>query len=244
MEQTAEKMQLMQLKKMAEMFLSRVQSNHHLDMEVEEFIGILVDDEYQHRQNRKLKDRLDRAKFKESQASLERIDYQFKRELHKKIILELSQNNWIRRHQNVILAGPSGVGKSFLAQALGHHACRDGFYVRYFRCVKFYQLLLTSKADGTYLTFLKTIKKQKVLILDDFGLSQMDESIRQDLFEIVEERYGQGSTIITSQLPTEKWHTYLGSGMVADAICDRLLHNAHKVTLKGESYRKEATKLT
>ncbi len=244
MEQTAEKMQLMRLHKMAEKFLERIQARDHENLEVEDFIGLLVDDEYQYRQNKKLKDRVTRAKFKETQASLERIDYLFKRELQKKTVLELSQNNWIRRQQNIILTGPSGVGKSFLAQALGHHACREGFRVKYFRCAKLYQMLLTSRADGSYVTFLKALQKQHVIILDDFGLVQLDESTKQDLFEMIEDRHGQSSTIITSQLPTEKWHPYLGGGMIGDGMCDRLLHNAHKINLKGESFRKEQGKLT
>lgn len=244
MEQTVEKLQKMRLHKMAEMFLSRIQSRHHEDMEVQDFIGMLVDDEYQDRENRKLKQRLTTAKFKESQASLERVDYYFKRDLQKKTILELSQNNWIRRYENIILSGPSGVGKSFLAQALGHHACRQGFRVKYFRSNKFFQLLLAAKADGSYLDLLKTFKKTNVIILDDFGLSPIDESARQDIFEITEDRYGQGSMILTSQLPPEKWHAYLGGGMLGDAVCDRLLHNAHRIILKGDSYRKEAVKLT
>ncbi|MFZ4405462.1 MAG: IS21-like element helper ATPase IstB [Pseudobdellovibrionaceae bacterium] len=244
MEQTAEKMQEMRLKKMAEKFLERIQAKHHEDMEVEDFIGLLVDDEYQCRLNRRLQDRLTKAKFKESQASLERVDYQFKRDLQKKTVLELAANQWIRRKQNIILTGPSGVGKSFLAQALGHHACREGYWVRYYRCTKFYQTLLTSRADGSYLAFLKTIQKSHVIILDDFGLAALSDEIKNDLFEIIEDRNGQASTIITSQLPTEKWHSYLGGGMIGDAFCDRVLHNAHKVGLKGESYRKETAKLT
>lgn len=244
MEQTAEKMQAMNLKKMAEKFLERIQKRDHEDMEVEDFIGLLVDDEYQHRINKRMQDRLAKAKFKESQASLERIDYQFKRDLQKKVVLELAENHWIRRQQNVILTGPSGVGKSFLGQALGHHACRAGYRVKYYRCTKFYQQLLTSRADGSYLTFLKSAQKAHVIILDDFGLASLDECIKQDLFEIIEDRHGQASTIITSQLPTEKWHSYLGGGMIGDAFCDRLLHSAHKISLKGESYRKESARLT
>jgi DNA replication protein DnaC len=184
------------------------------------------------------------AKFKNAQACVEDIDYSSKRNLKKKDILELAQNYWVKKHQNIIFTGPSGVGKSYLAQALANNACRNGVTVLYTRVSKLLLTLITARADGTYINKMKQIAKTNVLILDDFGLSPLEEHHKQDLFEIIEDRHGVGSTIITAQLPTEHWHEYLGGGMLGDGICDRLLHNCHKFNLSGESYRKKEGNLT
>ena len=236
-EQTVEKMRLMKLAKMAESLKDRVARADHQSLSFTEFIGFLVDDEYQYRQNLKLKNRLRKAAFKESTACLENIDYQMRRDLQKKTILDLAQNHWVRNKQNIILTGPTGVGKSYLAQAIGNHAVRGGNTVMYIRCPKLYQHLRVAKADGTYLKKLKSIAKTSIIILDDFGVTPMDEEKRQDLFEIIEDRQGTGSTIVTTQLPIELWHKYLGGGMLGDSICDRLARNAHKIKLTGPSNR-------
>jgi DNA replication protein DnaC len=237
-EQTVEKMQEMKMSKMAESLKERLGREDHREMDKSEFIGLLVDDEYQDRQNKRLSARLKQAKFKQSSACVENIDYQHKRGLKKKDILELSQNHWIKKKQNIIFTGPSGVGKSYLAQALGNNACRNGHRVLYARATKLLMELVTSRADGSYGNKIKRISKYDVLIIDDFGLNPLDELQKQDLFEIIEDRHGVGSTIITAQLPAEYWHEYLGGGMLGDGICDRLLHNCHKLSLSGESYRK------
>jgi DNA replication protein DnaC len=243
-EQTVEKMMTMKMGKMAESLKERIARPDHQSLSVAEFVGFLIDDEYQHRQNLKLTSRMRRASFKETQACVENIDHQMKRDLSKKTIMDLAQNNWIRQHQNLIFTGPSGAGKSYLAQALGHHAVREGFTVLYMRCPKLYQHLVVARADGSYLAKLKAIAKANVIILDDFGVTPIDDVKRQDLFELIEDRHGLGSTIVTTQLPTEKWHQYLGGGMLGDSICDRLSRNAHKVKLTGPSNRPEIKNLT
>jgi len=238
-DQTIEKMRNMKLGKMAESFKDRVSRADHQSLSFTEFVGFLVDDEYQYRQNLKLKNRLRKASFKESAACLENIDYKMKRDLEKKTILDLAQNNWVKNYQNIILTGPTGAGKSYLAQAIGNHAVREGNGVMYIRCPKLYQHLRVAKADGSYLKKLKIIAKTNIIILDDFGVTPIDEDKRQDLFEIIEDRQGTGSTIVTTQLPIELWHKYLGGGMLGDSICDRLSRNAHKIKLTGPSNRPE-----
>lgn len=244
MEQTIEKMQVMKLHKMAASFRERLSRPDHGSLSFAEFMGFLIEDEYQHRQNLRLASRMRRAQFKQSQACIENIDYQFKRGLEKKTIMNLAQNAWLRGHQNLLFTGPTGSGKSYLAQALGHHACREGFSVLYMRAPKLYHHMQVSRADGSYLSKLKMIAKTNMIILDDFGVTPMDDEKRQDLFELIEDRHGTASTVVTSQLPTEKWHPYLGGGMLGDSICDRLLRNAHKVNLTGPSNRPEVDNLT
>ena len=243
-EQTMDKMISMKMYKMAESFKERIARVDHRSLDKSEFIGLLVDDEYQDRQNKKMFSRLRVAKFKETQACIENIDYKHKRELKKGEVLELAQNHWIKKHQNILLTGPTGVGKSYLAQALGNNACRNGFTVLYTRTSKLLLTLVTARADGTYINKLKKISKADVLILDDFGLTPLEDYHKQDLFEIIEDRNGTGSTIITAQLPTEHWHEYLGGGMLGDGICDRLLHHCHNLKLSGETYRVKASCLT
>ena len=243
-EQTIEKMMEMKMFKMAESFKERLSRPDHQSLSQSEFVGFLIDDEYQERQTKKLTSRLRVAKFKQAQACMENIDYQFKRGLRKSQMLDLAQMEWVKKKQNIAFTGPSGVGKSYLAQALGHQACLRGLSVMYVRCTKLFMQLTVARADGSYPSKLKRIAKANVLILDDFGLNSLDETNRQDLFELIEDRHGVGATVLTSQLPTESWHEYLGGGMLGDGICDRLLHNCHKLTLKGESYRKKSADLT
>ena len=243
-EQTINKMTSMKMFKMAESFKERLSRTDHRSMAHSEFIGLLIDDEYQDRQNKKMASRLRGAKFKDHQACIEDIDYQCRRGLKKKEVLELAQNHWIKKHQNIAFTGPAGVGKSFLAQALGNNACRSGYSVLYTRVSKLLLTLITARADGTYINKMKNISKANVLILDDFGLSPLEDIHKQDLFEIIEDRHGIGSTVITAQLPTSHWHEYLGGGMLGDGICDRILHNCHNLKLQGESYRKRASDLT
>lgn len=236
-EQTLEKMRLMKLNKMAQSLQTRISRADHQDLTAAEFLGFLIDDEFTHRQNLRYQTRLRRASFKESSACLENIDYKLDRDLKKKTILELSQNHWIRNFQNIVITGPTGAGKSYLAQSLGNHAVKEGFSVAYIRCPKLYENLRVAKADGSYLKKLKSLVKTNVLILDDFGVTTIDDEKRQDLFELIEDRQGIGSTIVTAQLPSEMWHKYLGGGQLGDSICDRVLRNAHKLKLKGQSNR-------
>lgn len=243
-EQTIEKMRIMKMGKMAESLKERLTRPDHQSLSVTEFLGYLVDDEYQYRQNKKMTARLRQAKFKESQACLEDIEYRADRNLTKKTVTDLAQNTWIRSHQNLILSGKTGAGKSYLAQALGNHACKNGFSVLYIRCPKLFMMLNVARADGSYLGKLKSINKMDLIILDDFGVTPIDEEKRQDLFEIIEDRYNMKSAIVTTQLTNAQWHEYLGNGTIADSICDRLLRPSLKIHLTGDTKRPQGKTLT
>jgi len=245
MEQTITKLNEMKLYGMVKSIQERISRPDHADLSVTDFVGFLVDDEWTDRQNRRLTSRLRSAKFKDQAACAEDIDYEANRGLTKTKFLELLQNHWTEKHQNIVLTGPSGSGKSYLAQAIGNHLCRSGHSVTYMRMPKLAVLLTQVRADGTYIRALERIRKSRILILDDLGIGTLNEQQRTDLLEIFEDRYAQGSTIITSQLPTGQWHEYLGGGIVADGICDRFLHNAHRLDLQAkESLRKTRSGLT
>lgn len=199
--------------------------------------GLLADAEWVYRDNRRLELRLQNAKFKQ-QACIEDIDYAHPRGLSKAVMLDLASSRWVQSHQNIILVGATGLGKSWLACALGQKACRDGFTVVYRRVPRLFDELAQARADGTHPHLLRRLAKAQVLVLDDFGLEPLTAAQRRDLLEVVEDRYKLGSTIITSQLDTGAWHAAIGDATVADSICDRLVHNAHKVKLSGESIRK------
>ena len=240
LEQTHDKLIAMKLYGMANALKTRLERVDHQSLTKEEFVSLLVDDEWLYRENRKLVSRLKLAKFKERAAAIEDIDYRTPRGLRKTQVLELAQHRWIKSHQCVILSGPSGVGKSYLAQALGHHACRNGFSVQYLRLPTLLAQFVQARAQGTYERLLKRLGKLSLLVVDDFGLATLTDIEKQDLLEAVEERYGTGATLITSQLPVGDWHAYLGADRVADAILDRLIHNAHRIELRSkESLRKD-----
>lgn len=241
LEQTHEKMITMKLYGMAGSLNERLERADHQSLSKEEFLGLLVDDEWLYRENRKLATRLRVAKFKEREAAIENIDYRTPRGLRKTQVLELAQNRWITAHQSILITGPSGAGKSYLAQALGLNACRNGFTVQYLRLPTLLAQFVQARAQGTYERLLKRLAKLSLLIIDDFGLAALNEPERQDLLEAIEERYGTGATLVTSQLPIGDWHEYLGGGRLADAILDRLVHNAHRIELSSkESMRKTA----
>lgn len=171
---------------------------------------------------------------------IEDIDYDPARGLSKVVIQTLASCcQWIREFQNLLLMGPTGTGKSFLASALGHKACFEGFTARYVRLPRLLQELAIARGDGRYLKLIQQISKSQVLILDDWGITPMDEGNQRDLLEILDDRHQNASTIVTSQLPLKDWHEFIGDPTLADAILDRLIHNAHKIELKGESMRKK-----
>jgi DNA replication protein DnaC len=224
-------------------------SAHPVDVSPVDFLSLMVDAESTYRENKKMKRLVDGAKFKEREACIEAIDYKSPRGLKKTSIIELTQNHWINHHQNILITGPSGSGKSYLAQALGNHCARYGYSVSYLRMPKLIFQLLEAKAKGIYLDQLKKLSKVRVLILDDWGLSALTDPDRQDLLEIIEDRHKVGSTILTSQLPVSGWHVYLGGGLVAEAILDRLLHSTHRFDLQSDDslrneQRKKKEKLT
>lgn len=240
-EQTVTKMESMNLTGMAQAFKEFMEKPKCADLTHEEFIGLLLDAELTARENRRLHRLLGNARLKH-QACIEDIDYRQSRGLHKQIILELSNCNWIENHQNVLICGPTGVGKTFLACAVGTAACRKGYTVFYTRAPKLFTMMFAARADGSYLKTLGKLAKFNLLIIDDLGLSPLNDTERKDLLEIVEERHMDSSTTIASQLPIKDWYQIIGDPTIADAICDRLLHNAYKIELKGESMRKSTKK--
>jgi DNA replication protein DnaC len=209
----------------------------------EERLGLLVDREITERDDRRLKTRLRQAKLRQ-QAAIEDIDYRHPRGLDKAMIASLANGAWIKAHHNILITGPTGVGKTWLACALAHKACRDGYRVHYLRLPRLFQELPIAKGDGRYPKLLAALAKTDVLVLDDWGLSTFTDEQRRDVLEILEDRHGRRATLITSQLPIEHWHEIIGDPTLADAILDRLVHTAYKINLKGESMRKRKSKLT
>jgi DNA replication protein DnaC len=219
------------------------EQQHHADLTslaFDERLGLLVDAEWLARENKRLTRALKEAKLKFPHACIEAIDYPARRELDKAVIRQLATCRWVQEHHNVLVVGATGVGKSFIACALAQQACRKGFRAYYRRASRLYHDLSLARADGTYVRVLARLARIDVLVIDDWGLAPPQDQERRDLLEILEDRYGARSTILTSQLPPAQWHDHLGEAMVADAICDRLLHNAHRLVLKGPSRRKEA----
>jgi DNA replication protein DnaC len=209
----------------------------------EERCGLLVDRELTERENRRLTTRLRQAKLRQT-ACIEDIDYRHPRGLDKALMARLAPCHWVREHHNVLITGPTGIGKTWLGCALGQQACRNGWTALYLRLPRFLQELPIAKGDGRYGKLLTMLARTDVLILDDWGLAPFSEENRRDLLEIVEDRHDRRATIITSQLPVEHWHDALGEPTLADAILDRLVHNAYKIALHGESMRKRPAKLT
>jgi DNA replication protein DnaC len=233
--QTLEKMRAMKLHQMARSLEERMSRPDHQDLSAQEILGLIVDDEYTHRENSKLEARLRGAKFKERQACVENIDYKVSRGFKKQTMLELAQLKWIEKKQNIAFTGPAGAGKSYLAQALGHTACRAGYRVIYVRLPKLLTAFAQSRADGSYANLLKRLEKANVLILDDLGIAELRENERRDLLEVIEDRYDMGSTVITSQIAIKDWHNYFGGGRAADSLCDRLIHNCHRIELLAQA---------
>ena len=240
-QQTLERLRAMKLRGMAKGLEEQENSKGHQAMSFEERLGYLVDYEYLERENRKLSSRLRQANFRQ-QACMEDVDYKYKRNLNRSNFLELGKCNWIREHKNIILTGPSGVGKSYLACALGNKACLEGFKVLYIRVPRFLTELLIGKGDGSYLKLLKSFSRVDVLILDDWGLSNLTDEQRKEFLEVMEDRYELKSTIITSQVPVKNWHEVIGDSTIADAILDRVVHNSYRIELSGDSMRKKGLK--
>ena len=234
-EQTIAKMQEMKLLGMAQFFKELMGKPEHSDLT--EFVGLLIDAEATSRENRKMQRLLRDARLKQ-QACLEDVDYRHSRGLHKQTLLELSTGQWLVNHQNVLISGPTGVGKTYLACAIGNSVCRQGHSVFYTRAPRLFNTLFQTRADGSYLKYLAKLARFNLLIIDDLGLSPMNENERKDFLEIVEDRNLTTSLIISSQVPVKDWYQIIGDPTIADAVCDRLLHNAYKIELKGESLRK------
>ena len=193
------------------------------------------------RENARLTRTLKTAKLKLSQACLEALDSPARRELDKALIRQLATGRWIVEHHHLLITGATGTGKTFVACALAHQACRQGYRALYWRVSRLFHALALARADGTYTRLLAKLARVDVLVLDDLALTPLQEAERRDLLEVLEDRYGTRSTIVTSQMPPSHWHGAIGDPTLADAICDRLLHNSHRLVLKGPSRRKEET---
>ena len=242
-EQTLEKLNAMKLHGMAHYLRGWVERPGDKGLSATDLVGLLADAEWMYRENKKLTSRLQHAKLRQ-QACLEDIDYAHTRGLTKQQVLELSTSKWVADKQNVLRTGPTGVGKSFLACALGQKACRDGYSVVYRRASRLFDELAQARADGTHPHVLKRLAKAQVLILDDFDLEPLGAAERKELLEVLEDRYRLSSTVVTSQLESKDWHAVIGDATLADAILDRLVHNAHRLKLVGDSIRKVDANLT
>ena len=234
---TLQKMTNMKLLGMAQAFQATMQTGFNHKFTADELIGHLVDSEWEERFNRKLKRRLKAAKFR-YQLSIEQIDLIQKRNLDKNLLLRLSNCAWIQKAENVLITGPTGVGKTSIACALGHQACLNDYAVLYEKAIKLFTRLKYAKAEGSYVKELEKIQKQHVLIIDDFGLHPIDDQSKLMLLEILEDRYAEHSTIITAQLPVNQWYDFIANSTIADAVLDRIAHNSYKIDLQGDSMRK------
>jgi DNA replication protein DnaC len=240
---TLDKLHALKLTGMAAALADQSATPDITDLSFEERLGLLVDREMTERDNRRMSSRLRRAKLRHV-AILEDIDYRNSRGLDKGLIQSLASCQWVKEHLNVLITGPTGVGKTWLACALAHKACREGYTAQYVRLTRLLRDLTIAKGDGQYSKLLTSLAKVDVLILDDWGLMKLSAENRRDLLEVLEDRHGRRSTIATSQLPIEEWHGVIGDATLADAILDRLVHNAYKINLRGESMRKQQAKLT
>ncbi len=240
---TFTKLETLRLHGMAEGFRTQsdpAQRDGLAALSFEERFALLVDQEWSWRQNRALARRLTQAKFRYPDASVEDIDFRAPRGLDRSVVRSLTKNSaWVAGHQNIFLLGPTGVGKSWLACALAEKACRDGFVAFFIRAPKLFRELALARADGSLGNKLARLARIDVLIVDDWAHAPLGESERRDFLEICEDRYQTRSTILTSQLPVAKWHEQIGDPTLADSILDRLVHNAHRIEMRGESMRKE-----
>jgi DNA replication protein DnaC len=240
---TLEKLKNLRLIGMARALEEQMAMEDIEEMTFEERLGLLVDREAVDRESRRLTTRLRKAKLRQN-ACIEDIDFRQPRGLDKSLITRLADCQWIKNHQNLIITGPTGAGKSYLACAFAQKACREGYSVVYQRISRLFEDLSLAKGDGRYIKMLTGFAKTDLLVLDDFGLAKLNQEQRHDLLEIFEDRHGLKSMMVTSQLPVEIWHEQIGDPTLADAILDRLVHNAHKIQLKGGSMRKRKANLT
>ena len=234
---TAERLRALGLNTMAEAFLELQASADAADLSREDWLGLLVDREMTSRDSQRLARRLRAAKLRQA-AVIEDTDFRTPRGLDRALTLKLAGCDWLRAHQHVIIGGPTGVGKSWLACALGHKACREGFSVYYRRAARLFADLATARAEGRLPRLMSALEKTRLLIIDDWGPEPLTAEQRRDLLEIVDDRDNRGSLLITSQLPVNRWHDVIGDMTLGDAIIDRIVHRAHRLDLKGASLRK------
>ncbi len=235
---TLEQLRRLRLNGMADAYAEHIASSETEALSFDERLGLLVDRERSDRESRQLSNRLRRARLRQ-QASIEDIDYSAVRGLDKSVIRALARCRYVEHHENVLIVGATGTGKTFLACALAHKACLEGFSARYERLSRLLESIQIARADGTYPKLVAALAKTDVLVLDDWCLAPIVGSGRNDLLDILEDRSGRRSTLVTSQLPVNEWHAAIGDDTLADAILDRLVHNAHRITIKGDSMRKK-----
>lgn len=236
--QTIEKLKQMRLSAMAELHHQNIKNNLTDRSTADEYLALLTDHEWEQRQNNKI-DRLIKQACFGQKASVQDINFSVNRNLEKNMFNRLTTLEFINRNENIIITGASGVGKSYLAQALGYQACIQGYRVIYSNTSRLFNRLKLSKVDGSYLKDLQKLQKANLLILDDFGLQSFDNNSREMLMDIVEDRFGKTSTIISSQIPVSVWYDLIGEGTIADAVLDRIVNSSHRIDLKGESMRKD-----
>lgn len=240
-EATVIKLNQMNLKGMCNAFKSTIENGNVDRYTIDQMVSILVDAEWDDRHNRRIERSIKNAKF-HYKANIESLNFDSSRSLDRTQILRLADCEFVNKNQNVLITGSTGVGKSYLGTALGYQACIEGYKVSYFNTSKLFAKLKMAKADGSYLKELAKLERQDVIILDDFGLQALDSQNRITLLEIIEDRHNSGSIIVTSQIPVQGWYDIIGEKTIADAILDRLIHNAHRIELQGESMRKKRSK--
>jgi len=234
---TLEKLTELRLNGMKEALVEQQDMVDIEELEFEERLGLLVDRELTAREDRRLKTRLRTARLRQ-QAAIEDLDYRHPRGMDKSLMRDLGSCQWIRKHLNLLITGPTGVGKTWISCALAHKACRQGYTAQYRRLSRLFDELSYAHADGRYPQLMKKLARTDVIVLDDWGLAKLTAPQRRDLLEVLDDRHDRRSTLITSQLPVEHWHKIIGDPTLADAILDRLVHNAYRIELKGESMRK------
>jgi DNA replication protein DnaC len=240
-QETLEKIKKLKLLGMARAYQTSLENDKLQQLSADELITLLVEAEWDDRLNRNIERRLRNAKFR-YQSSIENIDFGADRNLDRNQMMRFAECTYIRKQENILITGSTGIGKSHIATALGHQACTLGFKVYYANMAKLFSKLKMGKADGSYIREISRIERQDLLILDDFGLLPIDNQNRSALMEIIEDRHKKASMIITSQLPVNCWHEIIGEKTIADAILDRIVHDAHRIELKGESLRKTRVK--
>jgi len=239
---TLTKMKQMKLYGMHGAFKTAVETGKTDDYTLDQFVSMIIDAEWDDRNNRKIERMIKNARF-HYKSSIENIIYDAARNIEENKILRLAECEFIKKCEHILITGSTGAGKSYIATALGYQACIEGYRVMYFNITKLFSKLKMAKADGSYLKELAKIERQHVIILDDFGLQPLDSQNRITLLEVIEDRHNKGSVILTSQLPVKGWYEVIGEKTIADAILDRLIHQSHRIELAGESMRRKRNQI-